>query len=147
MHVLAFLPTKLSRRMRVSLEPRNGMCCSSLPIARMHSLRARSDLLIFNGSRFENRHRVDTLNRFLFLVPFSRFVFSCFFEKKPIVYCAQISKCLTTMERQYGKKIKATKYFYQNGSSLSSNRPHSHNFLSIERIIVFSQFYPVNKLG
>lgn len=46
MHVLALRPTNESLRINVSFEPRNGICCSSRPIARMHSFNANNDLLI-----------------------------------------------------------------------------------------------------
>ena len=45
-------PIKLSRKTKVNLEPRNGLCLFSKSNARMHSFKARSDLFISAPSIF-----------------------------------------------------------------------------------------------
>ena len=50
--VVLELPTKESLRTYVNFEPRNGVCFLSRSNARMHSLRAKSDLLISAPSIF-----------------------------------------------------------------------------------------------
>lgn len=51
MHVLELRPMKLSRRIKVSLEALKGRCCSSRPIALMHSFNANKDLFISAPSK------------------------------------------------------------------------------------------------
>lgn len=69
MQVRALSPTKESRRTRVSLEARKGRCEDFLPMARMHSLRARRDLLISAASMRVLRSEPPTLAQFIVSAP------------------------------------------------------------------------------